>query len=415
MVDLSVVHDPRGHFSVLLNNRTGAWKIVEGMHSLDDLEPLAEDMQYRIRPRDYRVITVFLNNNCNLRCDYCRFDKVTHHGIEHGSLDLKAVVRSIRGLCLPGEQVDIHFQGGEPLLRVADIEQVCSELSAADVPFRARFHVTTNGTVLTPSVLRILKTYGIGVTLSIDGLPEVHDRHRKFANGLGSFSRVRRTLELLRTEGIAFGVFCVVSEPENMRAMHDYLVDEIGLTTFVLAPLEIDGERTSEELDRYLAHFFAEQVGILERNIDRYLRDGIKVREYLGELLLWGKVSPGFYSKACGDSPRSACGSRMHSVERNGDIRPCQNARMVFDEGPEHIEACLGRAGICERCDFRAHCSTPICFTRLAPVVVRGFQSGDAGARSYVETACNHLKQREMTLFDLLYRRKQDVLDYLAH
>ncbi|MES3021673.1 MAG: radical SAM protein [Pseudomonadota bacterium] len=414
MNDLNVLHSPTGKFSVLLHNISGTWKIVEGLHTLSELQPLSLRMgESGFSKRGYRVITIFLNNKCNLRCDYCRFDQVTHTGIEHGERDLDAVVKSVRALCLAGEHVDIHFQGGEPLLRLADIKYVCNELLASSNHFIPHFHVTTNGTIATEDALSILEDYGISITLSIDGLPELHDRHRPFANGKGSFAKVLSTLQLLQNRGIPFGVFCVVADPKRMRDMHEYLVNVLGVTSFVLAPLEIDGMGTPDELDLYLESFFEAQLELLERNLDRFATDGFRIREYLGELLLLGKVSPSFYSKACGDSPRSTCGERMHSIERNGEIRPCQNSRMVFNEGPEYIEGCLTRKGICDTCEIRRHCSTPICFSRLSPTLVRNFVAEDAGARNYVNVACTHLKKRELALFDLIYRRKQDVLNYL--
>jgi sulfatase maturation enzyme AslB (radical SAM superfamily) len=413
MSEYSVLHSAAGDFSALLRHDNGAWKLVEGRHSLADLEPLTQGMHQRGPSRDYRVITVFLNNNCNLRCDYCRFDAVTHQGIEYGVRDVAAVVSSVRNLCRPGEQVDLHFQGGEPLLRAQDIDRICTALH--DAPFAIRFHVTTNGTVATEAVMRVLAAHRISVTLSIDGLPEVHDAHRKFANGRGSFSHVRNTLELLRDRGIPFGVFCVVSEVRRMRETHDYLVEQLGLTSFVLAPLEIDGTSSAAELEAYLESFFATQLELLEQNIDRFCREGSKIREYLSELLLLGKVSRSFYSKACGDTPHSRCGERMHSIERNGDVLPCQNTRMIAAQGPDYLKSCLTRQGICENCEIRGHCSTPVCFSRLAPGVVHGFAAGEADARDYVSTACSHLKKRELALFDLFFRRKEDVLAYLTH
>lgn len=414
MPGLSVIHPPSGEFSVLLDNGSGAWKIVEGMHSLDALLPLATGMGAGQDGRGYRVITVFLNNTCNLRCDYCRFDPVTHHAIEHGTRDLDAVVDSVLALCRPGETVEIYFQGGEPLLRARDMRYVCETLAAAATGFGVRFHVTTNGTVCTERILDFLEQFGFEVTLSIDGLAETHDAHRPFADGRGSHAEALHTLARLRARGIPSGVFCVVADPRTMERTHDYFSEVLGLRTFVLAPLEIDGEGTAAAVQEYLQAFFDAQLRLLERNIDRYIESGVRVSEYLGELLLRGKAMPSFYSKACGDSPRSSCGTRMHSVERNGDVLPCQNARMNAAEGTEYLEGCLSRKGICERCEIRGHCSTPICFSRLQPRLVRGFDAGDPACIDYIGAACSQLKRRELALFDLFYRRKQDVLAYLT-
>lgn len=414
MYDTNVIHSHDGRFSVLLHNRTGAWKIVAGQHDLEALGRLTVGMDRSVSPRDYRVITVFLNNTCNLRCDYCRFEPLTHHALESGKRDLAAVVESIGMLVQPGETVDIHFQGGEPLLRVADIAFVCEALSGDSVPFRSRFHVTTNGTIAHERALQVLERYAIEVTLSVDGMASEHDAHRVYPDGSGSYDKVIQTLATLRARAIPVGVFCVVSNPHEMAALHDHLTDTLGLRTFIMAPLEIDGTGSAEKLETYLSAFFEWQVRLLERNIERYVREGVRIREQLGWQALRGKADPAFFSKACGNTPHSACGQRMHSIERNGDVMQCQNIRLNANQGVEYVDSCIKRKGICESCEIRAHCSTPICFSRLAPAIVKAFDDRGSDARAYVDAACRQLKRRELALFDLFYRRKDDVIRYLV-
>lgn len=414
MAELSVLHGDGDQFTVLLNRNSGRWKIVEGRHDLDRILSLAVGMDVRHEPRNYHVITIFLNNNCNLRCDYCRFEELTHYGIEHGARDLDAVVASVTDLVDVGSRVEIHFQGGEPLLRHQDIRAICERLTDDDRSFECRFHVTTNGTIASDKALAVIEDYDIEVTISLDGLPHEHDSHRVFANGAGSFDKVVQTIEILRKRNIPFGIFCVVSDPSRMEEIQNYFVAELGIRSFLLAPLEIDGSGSADELDLYLDQFFSAQMRILEQNIDRYMMGGPKISEHLGLTLLRGKAMPSYFSKACGDTPHSSCGERMHSIERDGSVRPCQNTRMIANEDPAYLEGCLTRHGICESCDIRSHCSTPICFSRLPPNFVRSFARREEGATRYISNACSHLKRREVALFDLLFRRRDDVLSYLA-
>lgn len=218
MYDTNVIHSHDGRFSVLLHNRTGAWKIVAGQHDLEALGRLTVGMDRSVSPRDYRVITVFLNNTCNLRCDYCRFEPLTHHALESGKRDLAAVVESIGMLVQPGETVDIHFQGGEPLLRVADIAFVCEALSGDSVPFRSRFHVTTNGTIAHERALQVLERYAIEVTLSVDGMASEHDAHRVYPDGSGSYDKVIQTLATLRARHSCRRVLRRLQSARNGRA-----------------------------------------------------------------------------------------------------------------------------------------------------------------------------------------------------
>ena len=49
------------------------------------------------------------------------------------------------------------------------------------------FSLTTNATLLTPAIIEFLSENKIGVTVSMDGRPDLHDKLRVFANGQGSY------------------------------------------------------------------------------------------------------------------------------------------------------------------------------------------------------------------------------------
>ena len=69
------------------------------------------------------------------------------------------------------------------------------------------FSLTTNATLLTPAIIEFLSENRIGVTVSMDGPPEMHDELRVFANGRGSYDiiapKVRELLAAHRTRPIA--------------------------------------------------------------------------------------------------------------------------------------------------------------------------------------------------------------------
>ena len=57
--------------------------------------------------------------------------------------------------------------------------------------------VQTNGTLLRPPLLDVLKDLGIRVGVSLDGDAEATGRHRVYANGRNSFDDVAEGLYLL--------------------------------------------------------------------------------------------------------------------------------------------------------------------------------------------------------------------------
>ena len=52
------------------------------------------------------------------------------------------------------------------------------------------FSLTTNATLLTPAIIEFLSENRIGVTVSMDGPPDLHDQLRVFANGQGSYATI---------------------------------------------------------------------------------------------------------------------------------------------------------------------------------------------------------------------------------
>jgi uncharacterized protein len=63
---------------------------------------------------------------------------------------------------------------------------------------RVEFSMTTNATMLTPEVIEFLIDHRVGVTVSIDGPREYHDKRRSFKSGLGSYDVIEpRILNLL--------------------------------------------------------------------------------------------------------------------------------------------------------------------------------------------------------------------------
>jgi uncharacterized protein len=61
-----------------------------------------------------------------------------------------------------------------------------------------RFNITTNATLVNDSVLDFLAAHpAVSLLLSLDGGTEIHDRHRRFPGGKGSFEAAASTLRRL--------------------------------------------------------------------------------------------------------------------------------------------------------------------------------------------------------------------------
>ena len=94
----------------------------------------------------------------------------------------------------PGERLNIAYMGGEPLLNRALVREV-TEYASGTARQRGTdvgFSLTTNGTLLTADDGEFFERHGFAVTVSLDGVGDVHDRLRPFKGGRGPSPRCGR-------------------------------------------------------------------------------------------------------------------------------------------------------------------------------------------------------------------------------
>jgi len=169
-----------------------------------------------------RSISLAIAQKCNLGCSYCYAEGGSFGRTESMmSLDIakRAVEQLIRG-CPTGERVNIAFLGGEPLTN-REVLIAVTEFTAALAAARnvqASFSVTTNGTLLTVGDGAFFERHGFAVTVSLDGIGEVHDQLRPFKGGRGSFDRIiDRVQPLLPRQDRMQIAARVTVTPQNLR------------------------------------------------------------------------------------------------------------------------------------------------------------------------------------------------------
>jgi uncharacterized protein len=95
-----------------------------------------------------------------------------------------------------GQRTEFCFFGGEPFLCFDLMREITSYIREqereANKP--VRLSITTNGTILSQSILDFLREENIDLCISIDGPAHVHDLNRVYKNGRSSFAKVVRNL-----------------------------------------------------------------------------------------------------------------------------------------------------------------------------------------------------------------------------
>ena len=140
--------------------------------------------------------TLHMTNRCNLRCDYCYVD----HGENDMSVETARAAVDLAGR--EANRAGIIFFGGEPLLRRALIYDTVAYARSREKQeggCRYFFKITTNGLLLDDEFLDFACRENMFIALSLDGVREAHDMHRRDAQGRGCYERVvgaaRRLLE----------------------------------------------------------------------------------------------------------------------------------------------------------------------------------------------------------------------------
>lgn len=136
---------------------------------------------------------------CNLRCDYCYYinDETQDYGKAVADETIARLYERSSAHSR-GRPVEIVWHGGEPLmLGKVRFKRFLSMQREHFDPGRVLNKIQTNGSL-------------VAVGVSLDGLRGSHDRHRRKANGRGSFFDALRAIRLLRNAKLQVGVLAVV-------------------------------------------------------------------------------------------------------------------------------------------------------------------------------------------------------------
>lgn len=155
-------------------------------------------------PRASKVsaLCLMMAEDCNLRCDYC-FAEPGKLGRRKRRMEWDTAQKAVDLLMGDADakpDVSLSFFGGEPLLNFPLVVKT-AEYAKSEAHKRGgsvRLAITTNVTVMNKRIRDFLADNpDLTLILSIDGGEELHDRHRRYANGRGSHRTVQRNIRAL--------------------------------------------------------------------------------------------------------------------------------------------------------------------------------------------------------------------------
>ena len=226
------------------------WFLVPQEH--DDRKACREirEMAALLTPAANTVTTyvILTTTGCNARCFYC-YEKGTKPVVMTAETASK-VVRYIvahRG----DEEVMLRWFGGEPLVNVKVIEQICMELREQGVPFRSS--MVSNGYLFdADKVQRAKDLWQLQhVEITLDGMEQTYNRVKEFVyRGVNAFERVLTNISLLTAAGIHVDIRLNVDK-HNMGEMAELvqlLHQRFGTNEHLLVfSHELYGERAPED------------------------------------------------------------------------------------------------------------------------------------------------------------------------
>ena len=339
--------------------------------------------------RPARTMTVWFHiaNACNLSCAYCYIpnlvkaaDEQTRAKYLMASSDVEKAVEQMFDACaqMGFRGLQIKFAGGEPTLNADTIERACAlaRQRSAESGIAIGFRILTNGVFDPDRMIPIFTANAFGVSISVDGEPEEHDRIRFLlrrsgdpsgsdrikVEKVGTWTFIEANIAALQAAGLKPYLLCTVTENNlpRLRKLVAFCRDrQIG---FRLSPVR---DRATYGRPGLQAEFAA-VLSQLYSEIGATYPTTMPIERF-ARFAEWNLATP--KDIACG-----SCRS-MLAVDERGNVSSCQmrlNAPVgsirttplstLFDRirsAPEHeyMVAPERKTGACVQCDYRYVCA----------------------------------------------------------
>lgn len=261
---------------------------------------------YDFNNNKLKTLTLNLSRDCNLRCTYC-FEGIDFRK-STGMMDKDTAILATELFItqLGDDNGTIIFTGGEPLLNFNVIKEIINLISEKKKD-NVKFFIKTNGTLITEEICEYLVEHDVDLQISIDGHKTVHDYHRVFPNGKGSFEKVTKVINLLLERNYGHKVVLRATVTHHtvqfLEESFRYLKNHKGIRVFDIAPvMGQDGQDfvlTDDDTLMYAEHLFNIAKEEFLINSEKYNNINLK------------------FDGICG------IGVWHLSIDVNGDIYPC--------------------------------------------------------------------------------------------
>jgi MoaA/NifB/PqqE/SkfB family radical SAM enzyme len=243
-------------------------------------------------------VTFSLTNRCNFRCEYC--DIPLQEREEMSTAEWCAAIDAFRA----GGMGRASLIGGEPLLH-DDVGVIIRHLKDRGV----HTAMNTNGWLVPDRIddVRLLDL----VCLTLDGPPEIHDRQRR----KGSYERVLRAFDALRSAGVPFVTMTVVTPSGAERVDH---VLDVARAHGFKAFFQLEHDKGCDVMSPISPKLSRNQITDLAARLLRLKGEGAPVGN--SKMVLEHQRDRGRYLGTCADCYAGMYYAYMLS---DGTVAPC--------------------------------------------------------------------------------------------
>ncbi|MDP4093193.1 MAG: radical SAM protein [Bacillota bacterium] len=344
----------------------------------------------------YDSLILFPTNRCNLRCKYCYASSGEETGIEMNLELAKAAMgflfKSAARKNLKKVYVGFHG-GGEPTLNWNLIKEsvfLAQKLSSQN-NMPVNIGITSNG-CWSREVCKFAVRNLSDATISFDGLTEVQNSQRPFANGRGSFNRVYQTLKLLDESDFIYGIR-MTATADSVAFLSDsinYICENFNPRVIQVEPVFIQGRA----MDNY------SEIG----KYDTFILEFIKASEITKKKRIQLKYSGARLDTITGRFCSAACRSLI--ITPDGYVTACiENCSHNHPQSSKYILGTFEKDGtlLIDRDKLNAHVAGTVDeISRCSGCFCKWHCAGDCSIKTLTGNAERCLLNRELTKYQIL-------------
>ncbi len=274
-----------------------------------------------------RALSIFVkpaSSRCNLACKYCFYvDSANNRAVgDRGIMTAKTVDVILKKALdfVDGGFLHVAFQGGEPLVAGLEFYKnfVLTANSINEKLADITYSVQTNGVLIDENFAKFFAENKFLLGVSLDGNEVLHDLHRVYSNGKGSYKDVLAGISELKKVGADYNIVTVVTKAvaNKIQNIYDfYKRSGFDYLQFIPCIDDFDNKISPHSLS-------AEDYFTFLDRLYKLWSDDIRAGKYVS-VRLFDNIGNFLLGRAFESCDLKGICSLQFVIESDGDVYPC--------------------------------------------------------------------------------------------